>query len=62
MDGVLPAGEGVLCSGGGLLPCVGACLYLCMGMGVAEIEDLAPADSQRGLTHWDEQSMACPRW
>ena len=33
MDGVVPAGEGVLWSGGGGLPRVRACLDLCVGGG-----------------------------
>ena len=33
MDGVVPAGEGVLWSGGGVWPRVRTCLDLCMGGG-----------------------------
>ena len=33
MDGVVPADEGVLWSGGGFLPCVRACLDLSVGGG-----------------------------
>ena len=33
VDGVVPAGEGALWPGGGVLPCVGARLHLCVGSG-----------------------------
>ena len=44
MDGVVPAGEGVLWSRGGVLPRVRPCLDLCVGGG----DGLIPGHGPRG--------------
>ena len=47
MDGAVPAGEGVLWSGGGVLPRVWACLGFCVGGEVAQIQGTVPVNGQR---------------
>ena len=62
MDGVVPAGEGVLRSGGGVWPCVPARLDLCVGGGMAQIQGTVPVGGQRRWIQSVRQSMASPRW
>ena len=59
MDGVVPAGEGVLRSrgGGGVWPRVRARLDLCVGG-----EDGPYSGGQRRWIQWVRQSIANPRW
>ena len=62
MDGVVPAGEGLLRFRGGVGPRDRARLNLCVGGG----DGLNPGQGPRGwlaaLEQWVRQSMANPRW
>ena len=62
MDGVVPAGQGLLWSGGGVWPRVRARLDLCLGGGMAQIQGPVPVGGQRRWIQWVRQSMANPRW
>ena len=62
VDGVVPAGEGVLWSGRGSFYVSGPASTCVRVVGMAQIQGSAPADGQRRLIHWDRQSMASPRW
>ena len=58
VDGVLPAGEGLLWPGRGVYLCVEARPDLCVAGGMAQIQGAAAVDGWRRLIHWDRQSMA----
>ena len=63
MDGVVPAGEGVLwSSGGGSFRVSGPASICVWAVGMAQIPLTVPMDGQRRWIHWVRQSMASPRW
>ena len=62
MDGVVPAGEGLLQSGGGVCPRVGPASICVWAVGMARIQGTAPVGGQRRWIQWIRQSMASPRW
>ena len=63
MDGVVPAGEGVLWPGGGGAFSVSGPASTCVwAVQMTKMQDTAPVDGQRRLIHWVRQSMASPRW
>ena len=63
VDGVLPAGEGVLWPGRGRSFRVsGPASTRLWAVGMAQIPGSAQVDGQRRLIHWHRQSMARPRW
>ena len=62
VDGVVPAGEGALWSGGGSFRVSGPAYTCVRVVGMAQIQGSAPAERKRRLIHWDRQSMASPRW
>ena len=61
MDGVVPAREGVLWSGEGVLPRVWACLDLCVGGGDGPNPGHGPRGWPGRWIHWARQIMASPR-
>ena len=63
MDGVVPAGEGVLWPwGGGPSACLGLRRFVCGRQEMAQIKGTVPVDGQRRWIHLATQSMASPRW
>ena len=63
MDGVVPAGEGVLRSRGGGCFCVSGPASICVwAVGMAQILGTVPMDGWGRWIHWARQSMASPRW
>ena len=62
MDGVVPAGEGVLWPGGGSFGVLGPASTCVWAVGVAQIQGTVRVDGQQRLIQWDRQSMASPRW
>ena len=63
MDGVVPAGEGVLRSGGGGFGRVSGPASICVwAVVMAQIEGTVPVGGQRRWIQWVRQSMASPRW
>ena len=63
MDGVVPAGEGVLWPwGGGSFRVSGPASIFVWAVGMAQIQGTVPSDGQRRLIHWVRQSMASPGW
>ena len=62
VDGVVPAGEGALWSGGGSFRVSGPAYTCVRVVGMAQIQGSAPAERKRRLIHWDRQSIASPRW
>ena len=62
MDGMVPAGEGLLRSGGRVSSCVRARLDLCVGGGDGPDPGHGSVGGQRRWIQWVRQSMANPRW
>ena len=62
MDGVVPAGEGVLWSGGGFGRVSGPASICVWAPGMAQIQGTIPVDGRRRWIKWVRQSMASPRW
>ena len=62
MDGVVPAGEGVLWPGRGSFRVSGPASICVWAVGMAQIQGKVPVDGQRRLIHWVRQSTASPRW
>ena len=63
MDGVVPAGEGLLRSGGGGLGRVSGPALTCVwAVGMAQTQGTVPVGGQRRWIQWVRQSMANPRW
>ena len=66
VDAVVPAGEGLLRPRGGVLPCVGAFLDLCVGggdgpdPGLGPCGRLAPLDPLEQADNGQHQAVACP--
>ena len=61
MDGVVPAGEGLLRSGGGACPRVRACPTCVWAVGMAQIQGTVAVGGQRPWIQWVRQSMANTR-
>ena len=63
MDGVVPAGEGLLRSGGGGVGRVSGPASTCVwAVGMAQIQGTVPVGGQRRWIQWVRHSMANPRW
>ena len=63
MDGVVPAGEGLLRSGGGGFGRVSGPASTCVcAVGMAQTQGTVPVGGQRRWIQWVRQSMANPRW
>ena len=62
MDGVVPAGEGLLRSGGGFGRVSGPASTCVWAVGMAQIQGTVPVGGQRRWIQWVRQSMANPRW
>ena len=62
MDGVVPAGEGLLRPGGGVWSCVRACFDLCVGGRDGPNQGTVPVGGQWRWIQWVRQSMDNPRW
>ena len=62
MDGVVPAGEAVLWSGGGFCRVSGPASICVWAVGMAQIQGTVLVDGQRRWIHWVRQTMASPRW
>ena len=63
MDGVVPAGEGLLLSWGGGFGRVSRPASICVStVGMAQIQGTVPVGGQRRWIQWVRQSMASPRW
>ena len=63
MNGVVPAGEGVLWSGGtGAFRMLGPASACVWSVEMAQIQGTVPVDGRRCLIHWDRQSMASRWW
>ena len=59
MDGVVPAGEGLLWpGGGGSFRVSGPASISVWALGIGQIQGTVPVDGQRRLIHWVRQSMA----
>ena len=62
MDGVVPAGEGMLRRGGGGFGRVSGPASICVwAVRMAEIQGTVPVGGQRRWIQWIRQSMASPR-
>ena len=59
---MVPAGEGVLWSGGGSFRVSGPASICLWAVGMAQIQGTVPVDGQRRWIHWARQSMASFRW
>ena len=62
MDGVVPAGEGSLRSGGGFGRVSGPGSICVWAVGMAQIQGTVSVGGQRRCIQWVRQSMANPRW
>ena len=62
MDGVVPAGEGLLRSGGGVGRVSGPASTCVWAVGMAQAQGTVPVGGQRRWIQWVRQSMANPRW
>ena len=62
MDGVVPAGEGVLWPEGASVRELRPASICVWAVGMAQIQGTVSVDGQRRLIHWVSQSMASPRW
>ena len=63
MDGVVPAGEGVLWPGvEGSFRVSGPASICVWAVGIAQIQYTVPVDGQRRWIYLARQSMASPRW
>ena len=66
MDGLVPADEGLLWPGGIVVPCVRACLHLCVDgrddadPGCGRRGSPAPLDPLAQAEHGQPQVVACP--
>ena len=62
MDGVVPAGEGLLRSGGVIGPVSKPASTCVWAVGMAQTQGKVPVGGQRRWIHRVRQSMANPRW
>ena len=59
---VVPAGEGLLRSGGGFVRASGAASTCVWAVGMAQTQGTVPVGGQLRWIQWVRQRMANPRW